>query len=134
MIEWDRWRNRFLQAVLTSTTEILNSDQAQSFQYNPVDNAIESKFPLGTTAWFICTISNDRQIKNARIVRSSGFSGYDQAVLEAIQAMKNSNILKFPNRSKRISILQAGGVERTTNQQNQYFHFNDIEHYHIPSN
>ena len=35
MIAWDRWRNRFLQAVLASTSEMLNSDQARSFRINP---------------------------------------------------------------------------------------------------
>lgn len=132
-IAWDRWRNRFLQAVLTSTTELLNSDQARSFQFNPTTNAIESKYPLGTTAWFVCTITNDRQIKNPRIVRSSGFSDYDQAVIEAVNAMADSRILKFPSASKRVTVLQGGGIERSAQLEQQYFHFGDVEHRRLPA-
>ncbi len=133
LIEWDRWRNRFLQAVLSSTSELLTNDQAQSFQFNPATNAIESKYPLGTTAWFICTITNDRQIKNPRIVRSSGFSDYDQAVIEAVKALADSSILKFPPASRRLTVLQGGGIERSALPQQQYFHFGDVEHHRLPA-
>jgi hypothetical protein len=132
MIEWDRWRNRFLQAVLGGTTDALNNDQARNFQFNPQTNVVESKYPMGTNAWFSCKITKDGHIKEVLIEKSSGFSGYDDAVRESVQSLEGSAILKFPSRSRRISVLQAGGVERTAQVNKQYFHFGDTEHYRVP--
>ncbi len=132
MIEWDHWRNRFLQAVLSGTTDILNSDQAQNFQFNAQTKTIESKYPFGTVAWFSCKITRDGQINEALIERPSGFPAYDEAVREAVKALAASEILKFPSHSKRISVLQAGGVERTAQVNKQYFRFGDVEHYRVP--
>jgi TonB C terminal len=134
MIEWDNWRNRFLQAVLSGTTDALNNDQAQNFQFNPQTNIIESKYPMGTNAWFSCKVMRDGQIKDIQIERSSGFAGYDQAVRESVQSLAGSAILKFPSHSRRISVLQAGGVERTAQINKQYFRFGDVEHYRLPGN
>jgi TonB C terminal len=132
MIEWDHWRNRFLQAVLSGTTDSLSSDQAQNFQFNPQTNVIESKYPFGTVAWFSCKITKDGQVQEVLIEHASGFPAYDEAVREAVKALAGSTILKFPSRSKRISVLQAGGVQRTAQVNKQYFHFGDTEHYRVP--
>jgi len=133
MIEWDHWRNRFLQAVLSGTTDILNSDQAQNFQFNPQTKVIESKYPFGTIAWFSCKITKAGRIKDVLIEGPSGFPVYDEAVRGAVQTLTGSAILKFPSRSKRVSVLQAGGVERTAQVNKQYFRFGDIEHYRMPA-
>lgn len=133
MIEWDHWRNRFLQAVLSGTTDILSSDQAQNFQFNAQTKMIESKYPFGTIAWFSCQITKDGQIREVLIDSPSGFPAYDEAVREAVKALAGSAILKFPSRSKRVSVLQAGGVQRTAQVNKQYFHFGDIEHYRLPA-
>jgi hypothetical protein len=134
MIAWDRWRNRFLKAVLSSTSEMLNSDQARSFQINPDTHAMESKYPVGTVAWFVCEVTRDRELKRLRILNSSGFPEYDQTVLEAVQALQGSSLLKFPTGSRRKAVLQGGAVERAAQSQNQYFRFGDVERYHVPSN
>ncbi len=134
MVAWDRWRNRFLQAVLASTSEMLNSDQAASFQINPVTHIMEPKYPVGTSAWFVCEVNRERQIKRLRILTSSGYATYDQAVLEAVQALQGSSLLKFPANSRRRAVLQGGAVERAVQSQSQYFHFGDIEKYRVPSN
>lgn len=134
MVEWDQWRNRFLQAVLSGTGDILNSDQAQHFQFNPQTNTIESKYPFGTVAWFSCRISKAKQITDIRIEHSSGFANYDQCVIEALKSMNGSSILQFPSRSRRVSVLQAGGVQRATQPSRQYFRFGDVEHYRVPAN
>jgi hypothetical protein len=132
MVEWDRWRNRFLQAVLSGTTDMLNNDQAQNFQFNPQTNMIESKYPVGTTAWFSCKITKEGQVNEVLIEHPSGFPAYDEAVREAAKALAGSAILKFPSRSRRSSVLQAGGVVRTAQAARQYFRFGDVEHYRVP--
>ncbi len=134
MIAWDRWRNRFLQAVLGSTTEMLNSDQTHSFQINPYTHTMESVYPVGTEAWFVCEVTKDRQIKRLRILTSSGYPEYDQAVLEAVQDLQGSSILRFPSGSRRNAVLQGGAVERASQPQQQYFRFGDTEHIRVPAN
>ncbi len=133
MIAWDRWRNRFLRSVLASTSEMLNSDQARNFQINQNTHIMEAKYPVGTVAWFVCEVTRDRQIKRLRILNTSGFSEYDQAVLEAVQALQGSSLLRFPSGSRRNAVLQGGAVERAVKPQNQYFRFGDIERYRVPS-
>lgn len=132
MIAWDHWRNRFLQAVLASTSEMLNSDQGRSFHINPHTHVMEPKYPVGTVAWFVCEVTRDKQIKRLRILNSSGFSDYDQAVIEAVQALQGSSLLRFPNGSRRMAVLQGGAVERATQAQKQYFRFGDVERYRVP--
>jgi len=133
MIAWDRWRNRFLQAVLGSTTEMLNNDQARSFQINPYTHTMEPVYPVGTSAWFVCEVNRDRQIKRLRILTSSGYPDYDRAVLEAVQALQGSSLLRFPTGSRRMAVLQGGAVERATRAQQQYFQFGDMERYRVPA-
>jgi hypothetical protein len=132
MIAWDRWRNRFLQAVLASTSEMLNSDQGRSFQINPKTHVMEPKYPIGTEAWFVCEVTRDRQIKRLRILTPSGFADYDQAVIEAVQALQGSSLLRFPTGSRRVAVLQGGAVERAQQAQQQNFRFGDVERYRIP--
>lgn len=133
MIAWDRWRNRFLQAVLGSTTEMLNNDQAHSFQINPSTHTMEAIYPVGTVAWFVCEVTRDRQIKRLRILNSSGYPEYDRSVIEAVQALQDSSLLRFPTGSRRTAVLQGGAVERAIQPQQQYFRFGDVEHYRVPA-
>ncbi len=133
MIAWDRWRNRFLQAVLGSTTEMLNNDQVRSFRINSYTHVIEPVYPIGTTAWFVCEVTRDRQIKRLRILTSSGYADYDKTVLDAVQALQGSSILRFPTGSRRMAVLQGGAVERAAQRQQQYFRFGDIERYRVPA-
>lgn len=132
MIAWDRWRNRFLNAVLASTSEILNSDQGASFRINPTTHVMEPKYPVGTVAWFVCEVTRDKQIKHLKILNSSGYADYDKAVLEAVQDLQGSSLLRFPTGSRRTAVLQGGAVERAVQNKPQYFHFDDVERYRIP--
>lgn len=131
-IEWDRWRNRFLRAVLAGAMDNLNNPQAADFRWDPVRQRLMTQFPLGTITWFSCQISNDRQIKNLRVDQSSGFVNYDQAVLDAVRGLEGTAILKFPSRSRRRIVSQAGGVKTSDQSQQQYFKFGDVERVRVP--
>ena len=88
---------------------------------------------MGTVAWFVCEVTKDRQIKRLRILNSSGYPDYDQAVVEAVQELQGSSLLKFPANSRRKAVLQGGAVERALEPQRQHFRFGDIERYSVPN-
>jgi hypothetical protein len=133
-VEWDRWRNRFLRAVLSGATESMNNPQEANFHWDPLRHALVSPFPLGLESFFACTISNDRRITNLKLVRPSGNGAFDQAVLDSVRALEGTSILRFPDRSRRKFVSQAGGVRTSDHAENRYYHFGDVEHYRIPAN
>jgi hypothetical protein len=133
-VEWDRWRNRLLRAVLAGAMENLNNPDASDFRWDPVRQRVMAQFPLGTIAWFACDVTNDRRIKTLRLVKSSGYPNYDRAVLNAVRALEGTSILKFPSRSRRTHVSQAGGVKTSDSYQPQYFKFGDVEHVKVPGN
>ncbi len=132
LVEWDRWRNRFLQAILAGAMENLNNPDATDFRWDPVRQKVMTQFPLGTISWFACNISNDRHVSNLRLMKSSGYANYDQAVLNAVRSLEGTTILRFPTRSRRRQVSQAGGVKTSDQSQQQYFKFGDVEHVRVP--
>jgi hypothetical protein len=132
-IEWDKWRNRFLRAVLAGAMENLNNPEATDFRWDPVRQRVMTQFPLGTIAWFACKITNDKHISSIRLMQSSGYPNYDRAVLNAVQSLDGTSILRFPSRSHRTQVSQAGGVKTSDQFQQQYFKFGDVEHVRVPA-
>jgi hypothetical protein len=132
-VEWDRWRNRFLRAVLSGATETMNNPQEVRFRWDPVKHAMVPPFPLGMECGFSCVITNKRRIQDLEVTASSGNRLFDQAVLDAVKALEGTTILRFPERSKREFVSQAGGVKTSDHTENQYFKFGDVERYRAPA-
>jgi hypothetical protein len=128
-VQWDRWRNRFLQAVQSGVQEALNNPSETNLRWDPQTQMMVIRFPLGTVAWFSCQITDQRQIKNIKLLHSSGFPNYDKAVLESVQSLDGSSILKYPARSRRSVVSQMAGVKTSESSEQQYFHFGDVERY-----
>jgi len=128
MVEWDRWRNRFLWSVQSGIQEILDNPTEATLRWDERKQAMVSKFPLGTMAWFSCQITPDKQIVNLKLMRSSGYPGYDDAVLESVRALQGSSILRYPPRSKRRIVTQVAGVKTADTGEYKYFKFGDVEH------
>ncbi len=133
-VEWDRWRNRFLQAVLSGAMDNLNNPQEADLRFDPRTQRVIIQFPLGTIAWFSCQITNDRQIKTLRLDQSSGYENYDRAVLNAVRDLGGTAILQFPRRSRRLVVSQNGGVKTSDHTERQFFRFGDVERYTVPGN
>lgn len=135
MIEWDKWRNRFLRAVQHGMQYNLNNSMSEeTLRWDPQRHVMMSGFPIGTEAWFYCQITSDRKIVRAKIVRSSGFKAYDRALLLALDNLQGSSILRYPKGSKRVVVEQAAGVVSAASSQDRYFHFGDVEHQRVPGN
>jgi len=132
-VEWDRWRNRFLRAVLSGATETMNNPQEVRFRWDPAKHAMVPPFPLGMECGFSCVITNKRRIQDLEVTASSGNRLFDQAVLDAVKALEGTTILRFPERSKREFVSQAGGVKTSDHTENQYFKFGDVERYRAPA-
>lgn len=134
MIEWDRWRNRFLRAIQSGMQETLNNSTDEYLRWDPRQRAMISRFPLGTTAWFSCQVTPDRRIVKLKLVNPSGFPGYDRAVLEAIASLEGSRILQYPRGSKRNIVTQVAGIKTSDSSEYRYFKFGDVEHQRILGN
>lgn len=131
-VEWDKWRNKFLWAVQSGVQEALNNPEDVDLRFDPSRGMVVVRFPLGTTAWFFCRISNDRHIISAKIKQSSGFPNYDKAVINSIMALEGSSYLRFPKRSQRQFVTQIAGIKTSDSQDRQYFKFGDVERYRTP--
>jgi hypothetical protein len=131
-VEWDRWRNRFLRAVLAGATETMNNPQEVNFRWDPARQAMVSPFPLGLECMFSCVVANDRTITKFKIEQSSGNPAFDRSVAEAVRALEGTAILRFPARSRRKVVLQAGGIKTADHTENRYYHFGDVERYRTP--
>jgi hypothetical protein len=132
MIEWDRWRNRFLHAIQSGMQEKLNDPSEANLRWDPRARMMVSRFPLGTVAWFACQVTPDRRIVNAKIVHTSGFPGYDQAVLDAIHDLQGSSILRYPRGSRRQIVSQVAGIKTAETAEFRYHKFGDVERHFIP--
>ncbi len=133
-VEWDRWRNRFLRAVVSGAMESMNNPQEANFRWDPTRRALVSPFPLGLESFFACTISSARRITNLKLVQPSGNEAFDRAVWDSVRALEGTSILKFPDRSQRKFVTQAGGVKTSDHTENRYYHFGDVERYRTPTN
>lgn len=131
-VEWDKWRNRFLWSVQSGVQQMLNSHEDPAMRFDPRTGQYLMKFPMGTVAWFSCTVTKDRRIIDAKITQPSGFPGYDRAVLNAVMMLDQTSILKFPSRSQRARVFQDAGIKTAESGQRQYFKFGDVERYSVP--
>jgi len=131
-VEWDKWRNRLLWAVQSGVQQTLNNPEDPSLRYDPRTGQSLMKFPMGTVAWFSCTVTKDRRILDAKITEPSGFPNYDRAVLNAVMMLDQTSILKFPARSQRERVFQDAGIKTAGSAQRQYFKFGDVERYNVP--
>lgn len=136
MIEWDRWRNRFLRAVQMQVQANINNPDGSYHRhrhFDPLTGGVALPFPLGTIAWFRCRITADRQIADLELVESSGFPEYDHAVISGIRALEGTSFLQFPAGSRRTSVHQEAGIETAAQPDYQYFRFGDVERYNVPA-
>lgn len=132
MVEWDRWRNRFLHAIQSGMQESLNNPQAANIRWDPQTQTMRSRFPLGTVAWFSCQVTPDRRVINVEIKRSSGYPGYDQAILNAIHDLDGASILRYPKRSRRKIVNQVAGIRTARQAEYRHFKFGDVERIRVP--
>lgn len=130
MIEWDRWRNRFLRAVQLGTQEILNNPDPDDYErprVDPTTGGLVSAYGLGTSAAFSCQITTDGQVRNLEIISPSGRPKYDRAVLRAVQQLAGTQILRFPKGSHRSTVTQPGRITTANSNEFKYHHFGDVE-------
>ena len=130
MVEWDRWRNRFLRAVQLGIQDILNNPEPEDYEAPRVDprtGVFTSRYPLGTGAAFSCLVTAEGQIKNLEIIEFSGFPKYDRALLRSVQQLAGTRILVFPKGSHRRTVVQPGRIKTATSNDFQYHHFGDVE-------
>lgn len=132
MIEWDRWRNRLLRAVQLGTIGIINNQGDDAYRWDAQRRVMRSKYPLGTEACFICQVTPTLKIQKLKILNSSGFPEFDNAVLQAVKDLEDTKILKFPDRSKRPFVSQAACIRTATSDNFQYHKFGDVERQVIP--
>lgn len=132
-IEWDKWRNRFLWAVQSGVQEALNNPEDQMLRWDPQQNIVVMRFPLGTVAWFTCKVTNDRRIADMKLMHPSGYPGYDRAVINAVRSLDGTSILRFPKRSRRQFVTQQAGIKTSDSGERQFFHFGDVERYRTPA-
>lgn len=110
LIEWDRWRNRFMRAVWSKfNAKLVNGIfipvGPTGFGFGP---GRPNGFKNGTKATFQCEVTSDRRVRNARIVKSSGNREFDDMVLASILAQDGKRVCKFPADSRRTTVKQAG--------------------------
>lgn len=132
MVEWDRWRNRFLRAIQQGVIESMASTGDNMMRWDPVRQTMVSRIPLGAVAWFSCQVTPDRRIVNLTLTHPSGFATYDRVVLESIKVLEGSSILRYPKGSHRQIVLQEAGIKTSAQQGQSYFHFGDVERYTVP--
>ncbi len=130
MIEWDRWRNRFLMAVQMQVQAGVNHPDFEDDirpRIDPRTGFILARFPMGTETWFSCEISSDRRILNLEIIKPSGIAAYDRSVLEGVRALDGTSMLIYPRGSKRAKVSQRAGIRTSDRAEYQYHHFGDVE-------
>jgi hypothetical protein len=132
MVQWDKWRNRLLWSIQSGMQETLNNPDDSMLRWDPDKNVMMSRFPMGTCAWFFCEVSNERHITKLRLVRSSGYPNYDKAVLDSVQSLDGSSILRFPPRSRRLHVTQTAGIKTSEQTNHEFQHFGDVERYSVP--
>lgn len=140
MVEWDRWRNKFLRAVQLQVQVGVNHPDDWEEDSRPrvgIDPAtgqpmVMPRFPMGTEAWFSCDVTSDRKIKNLQIVKPSGYPAYDKAVVEGVRALEGTSMLQYPNGSHRLVVNETAGIRTAQTSDFQYHHFGDVERVRQP--
>lgn len=131
-VEWDRWRNRFLHAVQSGMQEAMNNPTEETVRWDANKQAMVSRFPMGTIAWFSCQITPDLRIHHIKLLHTSGYPAYDRAVLDAIDSLQGSSILHYPRGSKRMVVTQMAGIKTAEQSEYRNFHFGDVERQKVP--
>lgn len=134
-VEWDRWRNRLLRAIQLGVQEIVNNPESEDYErprYDPGSGRLVAAFPMGTVAYFDCQITAQGEVRNLVLIKSSGFRRYDRAVLQAVQQLQGSRILRFPSSSQRKLVRQAAGIKTAESDAFQYYKFGDVERVKVP--
>ncbi len=136
MVEWDRWRNRFLRAVQLGVQEIVNNPDPEDYERPKVDpqtGRLSTRYPLGTGTAFSCQITREGRILNLEVIEPSGFSKYDRIVLKAVKQLEATRILNFPRASQRNTVTQAARIKTASSADFQYHKFGDVERVHAPA-
>ncbi len=128
LIEWDRWRNNLQKAIQNNVIARINVHNNVNFYFDPRQQMMVSRYPLGISAWYSVDVLPNKQAINIRITQSSGILPYDQAVYQAIADLNGSNTLRYPRGSKRQIVNQQASVGTATSNQYQNFQFGDVEH------
>jgi len=139
LIEWDRWRNKFLRAIQLQVQASLNNPENNS---DPDERAwmrrdvtagyAMPRFPRGTAAWFYVEVTNDGRVKKVTITQSSGYRDYDRAVIEGVRALEGTSLLKFPQGSHRASVTQEASIRTAASADYHYHRFGDVERLRAP--
>src|SRR4030095_6062341 len=109
-VEWDLWRNTLMQAIQAGTVAKINVHNDINFVWDPNKQMMMSRYPNGISTWYSLDVLPDRRIVNIRLVSSSRYQGYDQAVLQSIAELQGNSILAYPNRSRRRIVTQQSCV------------------------
>lgn len=126
-IDWDRWRNTLTQAIQAGTINKINVHNDINFVLDPARQMMVSRYPQGISAQYSCDVLPDRRIINLRLMQSSGYPSYDQAVMQSIIDLMGNSILRYPKGSKRQIVNQQASVFTSANNQFQNFKFGDLE-------
>lgn len=127
LIEWDRWRNNLQKAIQNNVIARINVHNNVNFYFDPRQQMMVSRYPLGISAWYSCDVLPNKTIINIRITQSSGIQAYDQAVYQAIADLNGSNTLRYPKGSMRQIVNQQASIGTSTSNQYQNFQFGDLE-------
>lgn len=127
LIEWDRWRNNLQKAIQNNVIARINVHNNVNFFFDPRQQMMVSRYPLGISAWYSCDVLPNKTIINIRITQSSGIQAYDQAVYQAIADLSGSNTLRYPKGSTRQIVNQQASIGTATSNQYQNFQFGDVE-------
>lgn len=111
-IDWDGWRNKFAKTV-------------KDRMFSNVYEALSVR--NGAITWYHCEVTRDKQLKNVRIIRSSGDFWYDNAVIKAINKVDGDPILEFPKGSIRTEVSTDIGIQFGRGQRGD-LRFNDVEY------
>jgi len=126
-IDWDMWRNTLMQAIQAATVAKINVHNDINFVWDPQKQMMMSRYPNGISTWYSLDVLPDRRIVNIRLVSSSRYQGFDQAVMQSIAELQGNNILTYPPRSKRRIVTQQSCVSTAPVSQTQQFQFGDVE-------
>lgn len=135
MVEWDRWRNRFMRAVQLGVQEMVNNPDPEDYErprYDPQTGRLGARYPMGTGTAFSCMITRDGRILHLEVIEPSGFSKYDRIVLKAVRQLEGTRLLNFPKMSQRSNVTQAARIKTAATADFQYHKFGDVERVRSP--
>lgn len=130
-IEWDRWHNRVTHAIWSKFCTLLQGEDVISI-FNvaiKLGNAPAPRFPLGTRATYSCTINDDQEVTDVKIVVSSGNSEFDDLIRRSVSSIDGKSFLRFPRDSRRKEVRSSAQLFTTRNGRFNELHFGDVERY-----